>query len=67
MVNVYHIHCAHKGCFKISRFGVKGSKVCVYCRQHTEDGMVGISGTRCAGEGGSKQRNFGVKGRKVTV
>lgn len=48
-------------------FGVEGSNICVYYKDHAWDGVVDVVGELCAQEGGSRQPAFGVEGRNICV
>ena len=61
MVDVCTRRCSQGSCTTIPTFNFVGSKTAVYCRQHSEAGMVNVHKTkRCSHDSCSRRAAWGV-------
>ena len=62
MVNVDNKRCLHDYCTKVPSYNLEGVKPAVYCKQHSEDGMVGVCGRRCLHGSCTKKPSYRFEG-----
>ena len=68
MVNVRSLHCSHATFTKPPTFNIVGSKTMVYCRQHSENGMVEVnSEPYCSHASCTTRPTYDFKGGKTPV
>ena len=67
MVDIRNKRCLHISCTKRSNFNVKGSKTAVYCKQHSEEGMVYVYAKRFSSGACTKLPNSNVEGRTTAA
>ena len=63
-MDVRRRRCCYEFCRTDPSFNVEGSKTTAYCKQHAQDGMVGVSRKRCLHEFCRKRPSFNVEGSK---
>ena len=65
MINVDNKKCRTESCGKQPSFGVPGTKIAEYCKQHAPGGMVDVKSKRCKNKSCGKFPRLGVAGTKT--
>ena len=59
--------CVHPQCMKFASYNLEGSKTAVFCKQHSEDGMVNVISLRCSHVSCTRQPSFNAEGSRTAA